>query len=239
MVDNGFETAIKTRIQRQEGRSFEQIWPMRCNDTCLTNKSMMILGILLVNTAGTMSYEPPTPPAELPTDIVNTLNGYSPDQLQDVARYAEALAEHGATGGPCSKKSRMTTTIVGGLQIIPDDVPTAGRQLTSSESIRPILAVSILLMTIVQPYTVQVLFGGWIVDFRRVSVGGHRPHFPWKPPLSGVEPTASRQAEASAKNPRPRQNHVFEVGERRSTASLDGGRTNSRPNQTTSVHKVA
>jgi len=43
-----------------------------------------------------MSYEPPTPPAELPTDIVNTLDGYSPDQLQDVARYAEALAEHKA-----------------------------------------------------------------------------------------------------------------------------------------------
>jgi len=41
-----------------------------------------------------MSYEPPTPPAELPTDIVNTLNGYSPDQLQHVARYAEELAEH-------------------------------------------------------------------------------------------------------------------------------------------------
>jgi len=41
-----------------------------------------------------MSYESPTPPAELPTDIVNTLNGYSPDQLQHIARYAEELAEH-------------------------------------------------------------------------------------------------------------------------------------------------
>jgi hypothetical protein len=41
-----------------------------------------------------MSYEPPTPPAELPTDLVNTLNGHSPDQLQHVAHYAEALAEH-------------------------------------------------------------------------------------------------------------------------------------------------
>jgi len=39
-----------------------------------------------------MSYEPPTPPAELPPDIVNTLNEYSPDQLQHVARYAEELA---------------------------------------------------------------------------------------------------------------------------------------------------
>jgi hypothetical protein len=43
-----------------------------------------------------MSYEPPTPPAELPTEIVNTLNGYSPDQLQHVARYTEELAEHKA-----------------------------------------------------------------------------------------------------------------------------------------------
>jgi hypothetical protein len=41
-----------------------------------------------------MTYEPPTPPAELPTEIVNTLNSYSSDQLQHVARYAEELAEH-------------------------------------------------------------------------------------------------------------------------------------------------
>jgi len=57
--------AIKTRIQRQEGESFEQIWPVRCNDTFLTNKAM-ILGVLLVNTAEAMSYEPPTPPTDLP-----------------------------------------------------------------------------------------------------------------------------------------------------------------------------
>ena len=43
-----------------------------------------------------MSYEPPTPPTELPTEIVNILNGYAPDQLQHVARYAEELAEHKA-----------------------------------------------------------------------------------------------------------------------------------------------
>ena len=43
-----------------------------------------------------MSYEPPTPPAELPTDIVNTLNDYASEQLQHVARYAEELAEHKA-----------------------------------------------------------------------------------------------------------------------------------------------
>jgi iron uptake system EfeUOB component EfeO/EfeM len=43
-----------------------------------------------------MSDQPPTPPAELPTDVVNTLDGCSPQQLQHVARYAEALAEHSA-----------------------------------------------------------------------------------------------------------------------------------------------
>jgi hypothetical protein len=43
-----------------------------------------------------MSYEPPTPPAQFPTDIVDTLNEFSPDHLQQVARYAEQLAEHKA-----------------------------------------------------------------------------------------------------------------------------------------------
>ena len=41
-----------------------------------------------------MSYEPPTPPANLPTEIVNTLNESDPEQHRDVATYAEALAEH-------------------------------------------------------------------------------------------------------------------------------------------------
>jgi len=41
-----------------------------------------------------MSDEAPTPPANLPMEIVNTLNKLDPEQLQDVATYAEALAEH-------------------------------------------------------------------------------------------------------------------------------------------------
>lgn len=41
-----------------------------------------------------MSYEPPTPPVSLATEIVNTLNESSPERLRDVATYAEALAEH-------------------------------------------------------------------------------------------------------------------------------------------------
>jgi len=41
-----------------------------------------------------MSDEPPTPPANLPTETVNTLNESSPEQLREVMMYAEALAEH-------------------------------------------------------------------------------------------------------------------------------------------------
>jgi len=41
-----------------------------------------------------MPYEPPTPPTNLPTEVVTTLNESTPEQLQDVAAYAEALAEH-------------------------------------------------------------------------------------------------------------------------------------------------
>ncbi|CAJ53702.1 conserved hypothetical protein [Haloquadratum walsbyi DSM 16790] len=40
-----------------------------------------------------MSYELPTPPANLPTKIVNTLNESGPEQLRHVGTYAETLAE--------------------------------------------------------------------------------------------------------------------------------------------------
>ena len=65
-----------------------------------------------------MSYEPPTPPAELPTDIVNTLNGYSPDQLQNVASYAEELAEHKAREARLEEESGDD-----GVDNRPDDLP--------------------------------------------------------------------------------------------------------------------
>jgi len=77
----------------------------------------------LVNTAGAMSYEPPTPPAELPTDIVNTINGYSPDQLRDVARYAEALAEHKAREAGLEEDTK-SDGIKERPDDLPDDVPT-------------------------------------------------------------------------------------------------------------------
>lgn len=41
-----------------------------------------------------MSYEPPEPPQELPTNIVDALDGYSPELLRNVANYTEELAEY-------------------------------------------------------------------------------------------------------------------------------------------------
>ena len=66
-----------------------------------------------------MSYEPPTPPAELPTDIVNTLNDYAPDQLQHVARYAEELAEHKAREARLEEETEEDE-----IDERPDDVPS-------------------------------------------------------------------------------------------------------------------
>ena len=65
-----------------------------------------------------MSYEPPTPPTELPTNIVNTLNDYSPDQLQHVARYAEELAEHKAREARLKEESEEDE-----IDNRPDDIP--------------------------------------------------------------------------------------------------------------------
>ncbi len=63
-----------------------------------------------------MSYEPPTPPAELPTDLVNTLNGSSSEQLQHVARYVEEqlstkLARHVSKRTQMKAKSKNVPTI--------------------------------------------------------------------------------------------------------------------------------
>jgi len=65
-----------------------------------------------------MSYEPPTPPPELPTDIVDTLNGYAPDRLQHIARYAENLAEHKARAARRQAESEES-----GIKERPDDLP--------------------------------------------------------------------------------------------------------------------
>jgi len=69
-----------------------------------------------------MSYDPPTPPAELPTDIVNTLNRSSSEQLQHVARYAEALAEHKTRKARLEEDSDESE-IEEQPDDLPDDVP--------------------------------------------------------------------------------------------------------------------
>jgi hypothetical protein len=65
-----------------------------------------------------MSDEPPTPPAELTTEIVNTLNGYSPDRLRAVASYAEALAEYKEREARLAEESDQ-----GDVERRPDDLP--------------------------------------------------------------------------------------------------------------------
>jgi len=70
-----------------------------------------------------VSYEPPTPPAELPTEVVNTLNGYSPDQIRHVARYAEELAEHKARETRLEKEA-AEDEIDERPDGLPDDVPS-------------------------------------------------------------------------------------------------------------------
>jgi hypothetical protein len=69
-----------------------------------------------------MSYEPPTPPAELPTELVNTLNEYPSEQLQHVARYAEELAEHKAREARLEEDSDESE-IEERPDDLPDDVP--------------------------------------------------------------------------------------------------------------------
>lgn len=41
-----------------------------------------------------MSYEPPTPPTELPTELIDTLNHQGVEELRKVSTYAEQLAEY-------------------------------------------------------------------------------------------------------------------------------------------------
>jgi hypothetical protein len=46
-----------------------------------------------------MSDDPPSPPTELPTELVSTLDGCTPDQLRRAAHYSEELAEYKARRG--------------------------------------------------------------------------------------------------------------------------------------------
>ena len=69
-----------------------------------------------------MPYEPPTPPAGLPAELVDTLNEASPEQLRDVARYVEELAEHKEREARLEKESDEDD-VEKRLDDLPDDVP--------------------------------------------------------------------------------------------------------------------
>ena len=69
-----------------------------------------------------MSYEPPTPPANLSAEIVDVLNESSLEQLQDVATYAEALAEHKEREARL-EESVDQEEVEEGPDDLPDDVP--------------------------------------------------------------------------------------------------------------------
>nr|WP_229504804.1 hypothetical protein [Natrinema versiforme] len=70
-----------------------------------------------------MSYEPPTPSANLPTEIVNTLNESTPEHLRDVATYAEELAEHKERKA-CLEEEGDQDEMEERPEDLPDDVPS-------------------------------------------------------------------------------------------------------------------
>lgn len=41
-----------------------------------------------------MSYEPPTPPGDAPTEVIEQLETLKPETLRQISRYANELADH-------------------------------------------------------------------------------------------------------------------------------------------------
>ena len=70
-----------------------------------------------------MSYEPPTLPAGLSTEVVNTLNESAPKHLRDVAYYAEELAEYKEREARLEEKLDEDD-VEERPDSLPDDVPT-------------------------------------------------------------------------------------------------------------------
>jgi hypothetical protein len=70
-----------------------------------------------------MSHKPPTPPADLSTEMVDRLNDYSPEQLRYVARYAEGLAAHKARGAGVDEQADNDKDDEQ-PDDLPDDVPS-------------------------------------------------------------------------------------------------------------------
>jgi hypothetical protein len=69
-----------------------------------------------------MSESAPTPPADLPSDIVDELEGCSPELLHQVARYAEELADY--RQDESSHQERDGEEIEVRPDDLPDDVPS-------------------------------------------------------------------------------------------------------------------
>ncbi|AWB28402.1 hypothetical protein [Halococcoides cellulosivorans] len=65
-----------------------------------------------------MTHEPPIPPANLPTEVVNTLNEATAERLREIATYAEALAEHKEREAPVKKAADQDE-----VEERPDDLP--------------------------------------------------------------------------------------------------------------------
>jgi hypothetical protein len=67
--------------------------------------------------------DPPTPPAELSTELVDALGGYSPHKLHYAASYAEELAEHKAREARLEEKPD-DDRVDDRPDNLPDDVPS-------------------------------------------------------------------------------------------------------------------
>lgn len=71
-----------------------------------------------------MSYSPPTPPEELPDDVVETLYECSPDVLRHIGRYAEELAEYREREARLAEHEDEEDQVEERPEDLPDDVPS-------------------------------------------------------------------------------------------------------------------
>ncbi|WP_254534842.1 hypothetical protein [Halomarina litorea] len=68
-------------------------------------------------------FPPPAPPADLPTDVIDSLDNYSPELLRHVASYAEELAEYREREARLAK-AEDEDEIEERPDDLPDDVPS-------------------------------------------------------------------------------------------------------------------
>jgi ABC-type Fe3+-hydroxamate transport system substrate-binding protein len=71
-----------------------------------------------------MSYSPPTPPQELPDNVVESLETHSPELLRHIAQYAEALAEYREREARIAEQDDEEEQIEKRPEDLPDDVPS-------------------------------------------------------------------------------------------------------------------